>query len=274
MRDRIKLPPGRQGAVGLLAGQPYVPYLHSHSELEFNLQVRGACRYLVGDRRYDLRPGSLIWLFPRQEHVLLQRSGDHEMWVAVFRQSLIRRMVSAGSNVLLLRGNPPGEHCRCLAPTPARRLADLLQGIMDMTDSRQMDLFNAAMGHVLLLAWDLYGAASQAATPAIHPAVERAARMIRQHHDPLNMPTVAREAGLSPSHLSRLFKQQTGVPMAHYRAGVCLDRFFKLWGDGHGQKMLPAALEAGFGSYPQFYRIFKRHMRCGPAEYLRGQHRP
>jgi AraC-like DNA-binding protein len=31
--------------------------------------------------------------------------------------------------------------------------------------------------------------------------------------------------------------------------------------------MLAAALEAGFGSYPQFHRIFRRVMGCSPGEY-------
>jgi AraC-like DNA-binding protein len=33
--------------------------------------------------------------------------------------------------------------------------------------------------------------------------------------------------------------------------------------------MLDAALEAGFGSYPQFHRIFKRVMGRSPGKYRR-----
>jgi AraC-like DNA-binding protein len=33
--------------------------------------------------------------------------------------------------------------------------------------------------------------------------------------------------------------------------------------------MLDAALEAGFGSYPQFHRVFKRVIGCSPGSYRR-----
>lgn len=33
--------------------------------------------------------------------------------------------------------------------------------------------------------------------------------------------------------------------------------------------MLEAALAAGFGSYPQFHRVFKRVVGCSPVDYRR-----
>jgi AraC-like DNA-binding protein len=33
--------------------------------------------------------------------------------------------------------------------------------------------------------------------------------------------------------------------------------------------MVDAALDAGFGSYPQFHRVFRAETGCAPAEYFR-----
>ena len=35
--------------------------------------------YLLGDRRHALTPGPLTWLFPGQDHVLVDESSDHEL---------------------------------------------------------------------------------------------------------------------------------------------------------------------------------------------------
>jgi AraC-like DNA-binding protein len=270
MKERVRLPAGRSGAAALFDNPLYVARPHRHSELELNLVTRGTCRYLVGERRFDLRPGSLIWLFPRQDHVLLERSRDLQMWIAVFRPSLARRIALSPGNRTLLKGDPPGDFCRRLPGPSAKRLGDLFQEIAPMRQTVQTDLFNSALAYALLLSWEHYRAADARSDAAgVHPAVERAARIIRDHPDPLKIEVLAEQAGLSPSHLSRLFKRQTGLPLARYRAQVCLNRFFALWGDGRDKKMLSTALSAGFGSYAQFHRIFKQQMRCGPAEYLR-----
>ena len=80
---------------------------------------------------------------------------------------------------------------------------------------------------------------------------------------------LARQAGLSPSRLSRLFRAQTGVSLVEYRNQQRLERFLRLYRQGRRWSMLAAALTAGFGSYPQFHRVFKRLMGSGPAEYRR-----
>jgi methylphosphotriester-DNA--protein-cysteine methyltransferase len=130
--------------------------------------------------------------------------------------------------------------------------------------------FNAGLGYALLSAWSAQ-CAEERITPSfdIHPAVERAARLIHDETEPLGIEELGQQAGLSASRLSRLFKEQTGVSLVDYRNKQRLKRFLSLYGQGRRISMMDAALSAGFGSYPQFHRIFKRLMGCGPAAYRR-----
>ena len=73
-------------------------------ELEVNLVVRGTASYLLGDRRYALTPGTLTWLFPGQDHVLVDESSDHELWWAVFRPALVARLATTPHARPLLAG--------------------------------------------------------------------------------------------------------------------------------------------------------------------------
>ncbi len=72
-------------------------------------------------------------------------------------------------------------------------------------------------------------------------------------------------AGLSPSHLSRLFKAQTGVSITRFRNQRRLERFRALYGDGRRTTALAAALDAGFGSYAQFYRVVRAETARSPS---------
>jgi AraC-like DNA-binding protein len=66
-----------------------------------------------------------------------------------------------------------------------------------------------------------------------------------------------------------LFKQQTGVALVDFRNRQRVERFLQIYGTGQRLTMLDAALEAGFGSYPQFHRVFKRVIGCSPGRYRR-----
>jgi len=105
----------------------------------------------------------------------------------------------------------------------------------------------------------------------VHPAVEKAAQLLRHETTTLTAVELASRCGLSYSRLGALFKKQTGIALVDFRNRQRLDRFLALDGAGHDRKMLEAALAAGFGSYPQFHRVFKRWMGCSPQGYRQQQ---
>ena len=80
---------------------------------------------------------------------------------------------------------------------------------------------------------------------------------------------MAQEVGLSRSRLSRLFRRQVGLTLVNYRQQQCLERFLELFSRSPERKLLSLALQAGFGSYPQFHRVFRREMGRSPADFLR-----
>jgi len=77
---------------------------------------------------------------------------------------------------------------------------------------------------------------------------------------------LARKYGVSVSQLARAFKTEMGMSIVEHRNRLRLARFFRLAGEGKG--LLPAALEAGFGSYAQFHRVFRALHKSSPGVYL------
>ena len=135
--------------------------------------------------------------------------------------------------------------------------------------TEQPGLFNAGLAWAFLSAWRQFAQAADVPVRDVHPAVEKAARLIRDEDIALKLDELARRAGLSPHRLSRLFKQQTGIALVDFRNRQRMEKFLQLYGTGQRRTMLDAALEAGFGSYPQFHRVFKRMTGHSPRSHQR-----
>jgi AraC-like DNA-binding protein len=241
------------------------PRAHRHAELELNLVVRGTASYLLGDRRYALTPGTLTWLFPGQDHVLVEESADHELWWAVFRPTLVARIATTPQARPLLEKDPAGQFWRRLDSGRVRRLGALFHEVRDAETVDDV-LVNTGLAYLLSFAWRAFLDSDDVVEGVdLHPAVETVARMLRADPDAGDLAGLARAASLSPSHLSRIFKQQTGVSISRFRNQQRLQRFLRLYGRGQRTTALAAALEAGFGSYAQFHRVFREQTGRSPS---------
>jgi AraC-like DNA-binding protein len=245
--------------------------MHRHDELELNLVTSGRASYIVADQRYDLTPGVQLWLFPAQDHLLIDESPDYRMWIAVVRRRLLRVFCRGSPAAVLLRRDPGGFLGRLLAPADFDKAARMFQ---DLAEARgDPPRCNAGLAHLFLSAWAFHQSAPSLEIGAeVHPAVERAARILRDAQDPPNLPLLARQCTLSPSRLSRLFRQQTGLTISAYRNRQRIQRFLALYGSGRRSSLTQSAFRAGFGSYPQFHRVFRTVVGCTPAAYRRRQH--
>ena len=271
--DRLDLPAGQSGRAWFHGpGNRWRRRSHRHEELEANLVVAGRASYLIDETRYELERGTLVWLHPQQNHLLADDSPDYEMWIAVWRPETVAHACASETSRPLTLARPAGLFCKRLPESTVREMERLWRQVQQVADER--DRYNAILPPLLLECWAAFRETDQgSAGQAVHPAVDRAARLLRDQVKPMNVEEIAAEVGLSPSQLSRVFKQQIGLSMTAYRQRQCLQRFFDRCESDGDLSITTAALVAGFGSYPQFHRVFKQHMGYGPAEYRRTRHR-
>lgn len=269
MKEHLGIPSALDGHIWRARSRP--PTLvrpHHHDELEFNLVLAGQGTYLCERRTVELTRRTLFWLFPAQRHLLVRYSPDFEMWVAVFRPRLVQHVARDPQRAVLQEANPTGEFCRQLDEVALRRLHLLYEEVAAVATDPAW--FNAGLRYALLTTWAAFAAAEHVPVRReVHPAVERAARLLRADPGGRSLDELARQAGLSASRLSRLFRQQLGMSLTEFRNRQRLERFLALtskWEHAPRTKLLSAALEAGFGSYAQCYRVFRRCMGTRPSE--------
>lgn len=267
MRQQLHLPKSLDGNLWHYRQQGRGNAMHHHAELEFNLVTQGSGLYLLEQRKYEIRRGDLLWLFPAQEHVLVEQSADFEMWIGVLKPQAVQRIATDAGTEALRQQNPAGDFCRRLPQPALARLERMFSEIVVTTD--RPGLFNAGLAYAFLSAWRQFQQAADVPVQDVHPAVEKAARLIRHESNLLSLDELADRAGLSAHRLSRLFKQQTGVALVDFRNRQRVEKFLEIYGTGQRRTMLDAALEAGFGSYAQFHRVFKRVTGRSPGKHRR-----
>lgn len=292
MRENLKIGPDYDGFLFLADPARNLPLLqsHHHSELELNLVVRGRITYIVDGHRHTFAQRTLLWLFPKQEHQLINRSPDAQYYVAVFKHALVSRS-SRTSDYRALRQQTPGPLVLHTAPDPESY--DLLKKTMDAMMEGSLDPdtlnreagfgyrskfvyshhdpagLNAGLQHLLLLSWRCHknGRALGGAI-RLHRCVTRAIDILTRDPADPPLPDLARRCGVSPSYLSRIFARQLGVPLSQYRNTLRLGRFWNYYHGRDAPNFTEAVYAAGFGSYSQFYKVFTRQYGCGPRDSL------
>ncbi|GDY11130.1 hypothetical protein LBMAG53_00070 [Planctomycetota bacterium] len=266
--DDLALPSGRDGWVATYrwTGKPY--RRHRHDELELNLAVSGTAVYELDQRRYDLGPGSLIWLFPGQDHQLVSASADCTLWIAVFRSACVRRCAVGPEDQVLLQADPPGHHCRRLASDDARDLTHHLRAVRSV--QHDAAALNLGLAFLVRAAWLMFRRAPvQAVADALHPAVAAAVRLIAERPERGGDELAAR-VGLSRTALSRLFHRELGETIVAYRQRLRVEAFLDQPEGKPEGDLMKAALAAGFGSYAQFHRSVRRVTGVSPREWRAG----
>lgn len=293
MLENLKLSKRYDGFLYLAESARNCPKLnsHRHIELELNLIVRGAITYVVAGQRFTFQPRTLLWLFPAQEHQLVDRSDDAQYYVAVFKPSLIARSCRTPAYEGLKQDDneKAGVLHTVLEPESfdlVRKTMDsLMQGSLDADvlnreagfgsgsdfsfEHGDPDGLNAGLHHLLLLCWRSQKTGKVLGdSVTLHPAVSKALRLLSEGHWDEDFAGLAKACSVSEAYLSRTFRKQVGVPLSRYRNSLRLSRFWQEYRQPHQKTVTEAMFAAGFGSYAQFYKVFSQAYGQGPRGCL------
>lgn len=97
--------------------------------------------------------------------------------------------------------------------------------------------------------------------------LERACVFLQGHYQyDITRESVARQFGVSPNHLSRLFQTHGSMTFSNYLTHVRMDRAKHLLCN-YDLKLDDIAARCGYCDTPYFCRVFKRLTKSTPAEY-------
>jgi AraC-like DNA-binding protein len=242
---------------------------HYHRELELNVLVTGEACYWFPHRELRVAAPAILWIPPLLEHELLDTSQDLSMWVhSVRAPATVNPSAPHGPSALRAALHELSDGPRVTGISPAglaRVCARSREGLLRPRVQR----LNAVLSEIVERAWlDRCPQAAPGPAAVLHPAVRRAARLLREPDAARSMAALARSTDLSRERLSRVFAHDVGIGLVQYRNHHRVQRFIHTYGDGSAANMLRAALEVGFGSYVQFHRAFTQVVGYAPARHL------
>lgn len=235
-----------------------------HPELVVLLGLSGRARYLLDGTMVRLTRGTLIFALAGQAHFLVSDTPDFDMWVFLIARKALPQ--GTGLPPLCLAERPAGLPARQIDTAHLAELDRLARQLAETSGAARRAGYQWWMSR----AWSAWRASGDSRRSAVHPAVERAARFLRDDPD-LAPDTLARNAGLSGERLAQVFRRQIGRSLTAFRNDIRLARVDRILAEDNRASLTRAALDAGFGSYSQFFRTFRGLRGQSPRDYY-GMH--
>lgn len=298
MIEELKIEENHQGFVFLYDSKEHTVGMrspHHHKELEMNIIIKGSAEYILSDQRYKLGRGNIVWLFPGQEHQLSKTDTEFKMFVIVFKEELFKENPSLKEKYnVLSEQNPSGSFCRRISLSSTERLEKICQSLCEL-NSREIIapayyyagqafgfennsfylhsdpiLLNASLSYLMTVGWHLFlTEGAEEKNELLSPSIDKAMNLLKTFPEKdLGLTDLAAECGISTSRLSRLFNEQIGTSIVDYKNKIKLEQFIACLKKNPSYSISQACYTAGFGSYSQFYKIFKQAFGVSPKFYL------
>ena len=104
----------------------------------------------------------------------------------------------------------------------------------------------------------------------LHEALRRALVHLGAHYDePISLDRLARQAGVSPSHLGYLFRSSVGFPFKALLSHIRIIKARELLRGDSRPNITQVAMTVGFSDLSHFERSFRRIVGQSPREYRR-----
>ncbi len=232
----------------------------SHSDVELAWVQSGEASYRIGSREVSVPAGSAIVVPARVEHATRVAPGTRasSVWLS---SALVLEVAATVSRSL------PNDVVVLQDTRPFASLGDLLYQEAANTAPGQLlavDALARALAVTLVRA-----AARDAACSTTDPRIAAALALIEERYaDSLGVDELARAAGSSRFHFSRMFREVTGKSPYQYLQRTRVLRAAELLESG-GHGVTEVAFSVGYRDLGRFSRAFREEFGFPPSELVR-----
>lgn len=221
--------------------------------------VRGKGRFSTGGRTWQLRAGDAFLVRPK---IIASYQADQEQpweynWVGFNGSDASHLLCQTG-----LLDMAPVFHC-----PPDNHFHELLTNITSVSGSSSSAEARMESGLLLFLAnlMDTFGG-QMPRSDVGYSYVQKAIQFIdRNYSSDIDIAHIAQSAGVSRSHLYRLFMTYINMPPNEYLTRYRINKAASFLREG-GLTVGEAAYSAGFSDQLYFSRVFKKYMGIPPSQ--------
>lgn len=260
---------------------------HRHEYFQIFANQAGAAPHLLGGRRCESVPRSLIFVLPYRVHLAMVEPGTRYQLIN-FSSKFLRSDFALSP---LQMEEASIAHYPELTPfiyqgwfdfvfdaAEFTYIESLLQRLQIAHGHRTLGTLERARGALL----ELIGMTTEKFAPQLQSlaeqrvylqghtdALRRVLKFIDEnlHHD-IGLPEVAEAAYLSPNYLSQLLKKQTGLAFVDWLTGRRMERAREMLAHT-GERVSAIAHSVGFADEAYFTRRFSQRFGVAPTAYRR-----
>ena len=233
--------------------------LHQHDFYEFEYIVEGQGTHFINDSSYAISKGDLLFITPMDFHGFEAQNIKTITWHFYAKDM--------SPEIAFLLSTLKAEVIKNITDKSVRDFEYLLKIFKTGGSYAALQLKNL----IELIILDLFE--HKAKSVGDHYAGDSISQAIGyiniNFRDEITLDTISQKFHISPSYFSREFKRRTGVCFSDYLADRRFNYAKKLL--KHGNRVIDACLESGFGGVRNFTRRFKATYGITPTEYAKQQ---
>lgn len=237
--------------------------LHTHDRAELYYFISGNGVYHVEGSRYPLNPGDLVIMRSGESHYIeIEEGAPYERIALNFPLDYFRNSDPEGRLEKPFLNRPAGKqnlYPKSLFPV------DVKTAYFDRLESGNAELFLAPVLFILLSEVALLFENGALPAQAEEQPAQEIMRYLSEHlHEKLTLKSISARFYLSPSSVSRAFRQATGGSLQDYVNTKRLLHARARLQDG--ARPMKLYRESGFRDYSAFYRAYKKKFGHSPLK--------
>ncbi|MCU1716052.1 helix-turn-helix transcriptional regulator [Pseudomonas sp. 5P_3.1_Bac2] len=235
---------------------------HSHATFSIGAITGGTSTYINRDVQHQVHAGSVVLMNPGDVHAC--NPIDDQPW-SYLMLYVDCAWLAGLQQQLGFSQTPEFKRLDSIMSEDGQLYSGLLNLYQSLTSDLSLPGKQQAAERFFRLMLELLDSPAEASAQ-VHGQLEQAASFIRRHcGDALKIEDICSAAGLSPSYLSRAFKQHYGMTPHAYLLNQRIQLARNLLREG--QPLADVALQTGFADQAHFQRAFKQLLAATPGHY-------
>jgi len=235
------------------------PKTHYHPDFEVYYLTDGCCRYFIGSKTYRLNAGDLVVIPPGVIHKVIYESKTHSRLLFNCTTDYIPNSVMNMIDKITYFSQTTDT---------SRQVAAIYKRISDAVtqpDCFQEDTIRCNTMQLFLLM--AKATAGKESISVSSPFIEKAVSHIHTNYMyRLTLSDTAKLCAVSPEHLSRVFKKETGFGFNEYLNLYRLKKAESILKSGQIKSISEIAFLCGFGDSNHFSKSYKNMFGVAPSQ--------
>ena len=235
---------------------------HYHPHYEIYYMKEGSCRYFIDDRSFDVEAGDVIFIPKGIIHRTNYTTSLHSRLLINFTEEYIPDNIidSLTDTRYLYRSREITRHIE--------DLFNKIEQEYTHPDDYTRSLLYCYTAEIFYLIFRHPGSLEEATTG--NELIDSIVRYIKQNYmSDIKLSTVAKMKSVSPEHLSRSFKRETGFGFCEYLLLLRLQKAEYMLKNEPGRSVAEVAYACGFNDSNYFSDKFKRTYGIPPSHMKR-----